>query len=84
MKIIWTGLLCLFTLFQAAHAQELSTVFKAAKRYLVLPVKNGAPKHNVELWVDGEKERYLNIELADGEPDWLAYLDISAWKGMEH
>lgn len=83
MKIFWTALLCLSTFLQAAHAQEFSTVFKASQKYLVLPVKNGAPKHNVELWIDGEKERYLNMELAEGEPDWFAYLDISAWKGMD-
>lgn len=87
MKIISTGFLCLFILFQTATAQErtenFSTTFKATKKWLILPVKNGAKKSNIELWIDGEKERYFDIELADGEPDWLAYLDISAWKGMD-
>lgn len=83
MKIIWTGILCLCLLAQAASAQQFSKTFKAAQKWLVLPVKNGAPKKNVELWVDGENERWFDIELADGEPDWYAYLDISAWKGMD-
>lgn len=83
MKTIWTGILCLCLLVQAASAQQFSSTFKASQKWLVLPVKNGAPKKNVELWIDGEHERWFDIELADGEPDWLAYLDISAWKGMD-
>lgn len=52
------------------------------KKWLVLPVKNGAPKRNLELWVDGKDERFFDIELADNEPaDWLAYIEIGQWKG---
>ncbi|MFD2887158.1 glycoside hydrolase family 32 protein [Chitinophaga cymbidii] len=83
MKIIWTGILCLCVLAQTASAQQFSKTFKASQKWLALPVKNGAPKKNVELWIDGENERWFDIELADGEPDWYAYLDISDWKGMD-
>lgn len=89
MKILLTGLLLFFISFTTLSAQSsapepnFSQVFKATDKWLVLPVKNSAPKKNVELWVDGVEERWFDIELADGTPDWLAYIDISAWKGKE-
>jgi sucrose-6-phosphate hydrolase SacC (GH32 family) len=89
MKIALTGLLLVLLSFSGAKAQsaapagEFSQAFRATDKWLVLPVKNRAPKKNVELWVNGEKVRWFDIELADGQPDWLAYLDISAWKGQE-
>lgn len=55
--------------------------FKAEKKWLRIPVKNGATKRNVELFRAGEKVRWFNVELAEGQADWYAYLDISAWKG---
>jgi sucrose-6-phosphate hydrolase SacC (GH32 family) len=53
----------------------------AAKRFLHLPVKNGARERRVSISSEGEVVRQLTIELADGEPDWWAFLDVSAWKG---
>jgi sucrose-6-phosphate hydrolase SacC (GH32 family) len=76
--------------FQFAIAQSgqkatrsFSSYFTVAKKYLVLPVKNGAPKKKIEIWVDGIKERYLDIELAENEADWNAYLQIDTWKGKD-
>lgn len=80
MKIIWTGLVYLTALMPAVYAQSTQTI-KASKKWLALPVKDGAPKQDVTLWVDGEKVRYFDIELADGQGDWLTYVDISQWKG---
>jgi fructan beta-fructosidase len=53
--------------------------FVIQKHYLQFPVKNGGPKSDVKLMVDGRKERSFIIELADGTPDWWAFLDVSAW-----
>lgn len=88
MKIALTGFLVLLISITAVKAQQAAPAgfreeFKATDKWLVLPVKNGAPKKNVELWIDGEKIRWFDIELADGQPDWLAYLDISTWQGKE-
>jgi fructan beta-fructosidase len=55
--------------------------FKAEKKWLRIPVENGAPKRHVEISNDGEKVRWFSVELAEGQADWYAYLDISAWKG---
>lgn len=50
-------------------------------RYLNLPVKNGARKRWVTVSLPGEAPRRFDIELADGKPDWWAFIDVSRWKG---
>ncbi len=53
----------------------------ATARYLFFPVKTGAAKRKVTVTVEGKAERWFDIELADGAPDWWATLEVSAWKG---
>ncbi len=53
------------------------------KQYLNLPVKNGAPKRRVSLAVDAETIREFEMELAEAEPDFWVFLDISAFRGRE-
>lgn len=55
--------------------------FQVAKRYLNLPIKNGAPKRKVTALVDGRVAVRNDIELANGGPDWWAPMDVSAWHG---
>lgn len=78
---------CIF-LLQFAVAQNgekptrsFSSYFTVDKKYLVLPIKNGAAKRKIEIWVDGVKERYMDVELAEFEADWKSYLQIDMWKG---
>jgi sucrose-6-phosphate hydrolase SacC (GH32 family) len=79
----------LIIIFKGSAAQDkpvtknISTYFSAEKKYLVLPVKNGATKRNIELWVDGVNTRFFDMELAEDKPDWYAYLQIDQWKGKE-
>jgi len=72
------------TLDGISHIQQDVPVktITAEKNWLLLPVKNGAPKQRVEIRVQGKPIRSFDIELADGQPDWYAYLDIRAWKGQ--
>ncbi len=51
------------------------------KAYLNFPVKNGAPMRHVRLLVNGREERSFDIELADGQPDWWAFLDAAPFHG---
>jgi fructan beta-fructosidase len=51
------------------------------KSYLNLPVKNGGPKRQMSFLVDGQPPRNFEIELADAEPDWWAFMDIVPFKG---
>ena len=51
------------------------------QRYLNLPVKNGGPKRQMRVEIEGQPARDFEIELADGEPDWWAFMDIAPFKG---
>lgn len=57
-----------------------SREFQVRDRYLLLPIRNGAPKRVVTLLVDGSPVVRNDVELADGTPDWWAPLDVGAWK----
>src|SRR5262249_17528652 len=50
-------------------------------RYLHLPVQTGAAKRRMTFRLDGKVLREFEIELADGEPDFWAFSDVSALKG---
>jgi sucrose-6-phosphate hydrolase SacC (GH32 family) len=60
---------------------DVKRPFKVEARYLNLPIKNGAKKRAVTLFVDGKPIVRNDIELADGWPDWWAPMDVAAWKG---
>lgn len=51
------------------------------KRYLNLPVKNGAPMRRVSFIVEGKVVREFDIELADAAPDWWAFMDLFGFRG---
>ncbi len=52
------------------------------KRYLHLPVKNGAAKRKMKVSVGEKIVDEFDIELADGEPDFWVFLDVAAHKGQ--
>jgi fructan beta-fructosidase len=53
------------------------------KRYLNLPVKNGAPKRRVRFEVGSETVREFDIELAEDRPDFWAFADVSPFHGKK-
>ena len=53
------------------------------RRYLHLPVQNGAAKRHMRLLVDDQTVREFDIELADDEPDFWVFGDVSAFKGKK-
>jgi sucrose-6-phosphate hydrolase SacC (GH32 family) len=55
--------------------------FTIEKQYLHLPIKNGAPRRKLTVLVDSRPVVTLDVELADGTPDWWAWMDVSAWRG---
>ena len=61
--------------------QDAERAFTATTRYLHIPIRNGAPKRVVTLFVDGQPAVRNDIELADGQPDWWAPLDVRFWNG---
>lgn len=53
----------------------------ADKRWLMLPIKNGGKKCRMEVRDGTAVLRSFDIELAEGEPDWWAPLDLGVWHG---
>lgn len=52
------------------------------RRWLHFPVKNGAQMRRMAVEIEGGPVREFDIELAEeGEPDWWAVMDISAFAG---
>jgi fructan beta-fructosidase len=47
------------------------------------PVKNGAQKRQISILVDGQLVHDFLIELADDEPDFWVYVDMSAYQGKK-
>ncbi len=65
------------------------TVFPSRSRTMLLtnnllnlPVKNGATMRRVTVTVGGKPVRDFNIKLADGTPDWWAFVDVSAFSNQ--
>lgn len=67
----------------APLVKDVTREVVAQKKLLHFPVKTGAQKRNVTVSVDGQPARKFEIELADGEAEWLAPLDVSAWSGKK-
>ena len=57
--------------------------FMVQNRYLNMPVKNGAPKRKVSFLAGGQIEREFEIELANSEPDFWVFLDLTPFKGKQ-
>ena len=56
---------------------------KLEKKYLNFPVKNEAAQRRTKLIIDGKTVREFEIELADDEPDFWVFLDISMFKAKK-
>jgi fructan beta-fructosidase len=55
----------------------------ANKQKLNLPVKEGNQRCYLELFVDGNQVRCMDVELADDEIDYWVVTDLSQWFGKE-
>ena len=62
--------------------EHMRREFKIRRRYLNIPIKNGATKRLVTASLNGRPEVKNEIELADSQPDWWAAMDVSAWHGQ--
>lgn len=51
------------------------------QRYLLVPVRTGAPKTRLTLSVDGKTVYEAEVELAEDAPDFEAPIDVTAWRG---
>jgi sucrose-6-phosphate hydrolase SacC (GH32 family) len=53
------------------------------KPILNFPLKTGAARHYIELFVDGKQIRAMDIELATDDIDYWVVTDLSPWMGKE-
>jgi len=65
----------------AQGEKALEMVF--AKKYLNLPVKNDALKRRMKIIIEGKVVREFEIELAESDPDFFVFLDITAFAGKK-
>jgi fructan beta-fructosidase len=64
-------------------AVKMHTIaFTAQYRYLLLPVRPGAPRRALALTVESQPQTLVDIELADGAPDWWAFFDLAPYCGQ--
>lgn len=62
---------------------NVERTFKFNKKYLNLPVENEAPQRLVHVLIDGEIVREFEMTLAQGEPDWWAYLELKEFESKD-
>lgn len=69
---------------QDVDLRQRSRDFTVNQPYLLLPIKNGAPKVNVQLAVAGKPVRLYSTELATDphDVDWYAYFTIDRYRGQ--
>jgi fructan beta-fructosidase len=65
------------------EAGPVRRTFRVDQPYLHLPVTNKAPMRRVKFVVGGQAVREFDIELADGQPDWVAFAEVGPFKGKE-
>jgi fructan beta-fructosidase len=66
-----------------AWLSDAKREIRVEKRWLNLPVKNGAPKKRLTLNVEDRPAREFEIELADAEPDFWVFLDLEPFGGKQ-
>ena len=60
--------------------QNPSREVRIDRKYLLIPIKRGAPQRRLTLEFDGLKTSN-SVPIADAEADWWAFYDVSKFKG---
>lgn len=72
-------ILCVTMISQNLHAEEIR--IKVNKKYLNIPVSHQVDRNTMTVSVDGKEEQSFLVRLADDEPDYWVFCDLSAYKG---
>jgi len=78
-KIKFTLLFMIFMNVLPLNAEEVS--FKITKKYLNLPVSSRSERAEMGFMIDGRIKRRFDIRLAESNPDYWVFCDVSALKG---
>jgi fructan beta-fructosidase len=73
-------LLCLSS--SIAETRTVSRTLELKDRFLNIPVENGAQKHRMRLRIDRKVVREFEIELAESNPDFWVFSDLSVYVGQ--
>ncbi len=68
--------LCLALSVQAADIK-----IKVTKRYINFPISQQVDRQVMTMLVDGQEDRKFNIRLANGDPEYWVFTDVSAYQG---
>ncbi len=81
MKIKATGslLICLLLINSSLFAEDIS--IKIIKKYLNFPVSHKQERRKMTFTVDGKPDLSVVIRLAENEPDYWVFKDVSDLKG---
>ncbi len=61
--------------------RDVSRSLTVQTKYLAFPIRNGAAKRTVTMLVDDVRVVKNDMELADGDADWWAVMDVHAYRG---
>lgn len=67
----------------SASRPVLERTIKVDKPKLNFPVKRGAVRHYIELFVNGKQVRAMDVALAKERVDYWVVTDVSGWLGKE-
>lgn len=63
-------------------ASAADTTFKISRTYLNLPVSQKADRKQMQFEIGGKRERFFKIRLADAEPEYWVFCDVTHLKGQ--
>ena len=76
------GLCLALTCLLMGAAQSSERQLKLQHRFLNLPVTyDEEDSTTIEILIDGEPQRHLDVFLADDQPDFWTFVDVSAFQG---
>ena len=53
------------------------------KQYLNIPIKQGTKPQHLSIFIDEQMVRDFCVQLAESDPDYWIFLDVSEWQGKE-
>jgi sucrose-6-phosphate hydrolase SacC (GH32 family) len=76
----------LLVLYSVGYGQQAEKTFLITQKYLNYPIRKKSKEEvlvRVNLMVDGKKITYSDMRLAQGEPDYWMFTDVSAYQGKK-
>lgn len=65
----------------SVSSQQQKKQIRITKKYLNFPISYKGDVNKVDFFVNGKKERYFDVRLANGQPDYWVFADVTAFKG---